>query len=66
MKSKIQDKIIEGREYIILAYEKETYEWLKKCGYNLSPRYFMRIKHNTKLGKLIKQEAIRQCQLKIK
>lgn len=61
MKSKIAQK--DKREYIILAYEPKTMEWLKECGYNLSKLYFIRIKENSKIGKLIKKEAKRRLKL---
>jgi len=48
------------KEYIILAYKKETYEWLEECGYKLSPQYFMRVKVSSKLGKDIKKEVKKQ------
>jgi len=48
------------REYIILAYKKKTLEFLKKQGYNLSPIYMMRVKEYSKLGKIIKREALKQ------
>lgn len=50
-------KIVDVREYMILAYEPKTFKYLKKCGYNLSPLFFMRIKEHSKLGKMIKKQA---------
>jgi len=52
----------EKREYIILAYEPKTFEYLKECGYNLSPNYFMRIKENSKIGRLIKNKVLKSLE----
>ena len=51
------NKIKEKREYYILAGDKGIMKLLKEKDINLSPTYFMVVKENSKIGKLIKKEA---------
>jgi hypothetical protein len=50
-------KEIEKREYYILAGERGIMRLLKEKDINLTPAYFMVIKENSKIGRLIKREA---------
>ena len=50
-------KEIEKREYYILAGNKGIVKLLEKKDINLTPEYFMVIKENSKIGRLIKKEA---------
>jgi hypothetical protein len=56
------NKIKEEREYYILAGDKGIMKLIKEKDLNLSPTYFMVIKENSKIGRLIKKEALKRLQ----